>query len=1283
MMRSSNYFCLRYLAFLCLAVWCVLVVWVPVQAQAQAPRGLSELLGHRMALGNPAERRRVVNGMRRIEQGRRQLARGEALRRGLPERWQRPRGGVVELVDWFNGQPLYVASTNVNAGISTGANLLWPAPTSLSGAGVVIGLWDGGAARSSHQEFGGRVVVRDGAPVIDHATHVAGTMAAAGVVAAARGMAGAAQIDSYDWNNDTSEMAARGATVAGEVGRLSLSNHSYGYISGWSYVGSAAVTWEWFGSGATAASVEDDFGRYNSYTQDADALAYNAPYYLMFRSAGNERSDNPVAGQKVVLTTGAAAVAYDAALHPKGDGVYRGGFDSIGFSELAKNVLTVGSVADAVTGGLRDPSKAAVSFFSSWGPTDDGRIKPDVVANGEAVYSTVGVGDAAYGSIGGTSMSTPSACGSAALLIEQFGRLFPGQAMRASTLKSLLIHTATDRGQVGPDYKFGWGLVDVAVASDLIQAAHDVPDQPAMVESALGSVVTVRSHAFTWDGVSPIRATLGWTDPAGVATSTADSRTPRLVNDLNLKVIAPDGSEYRPYVMPFVGTWTQASMDAPATTGVNSTDNTEQVYIPAPPQVGGYQAVVSHTGALTTGSQVYSLILTGAAPSGPTPPSIIAVSPSDGESGAVNLTVYGSSFQAGATVSLTRTGQPRVSGVVVTLNSTAIECTLDVTGLAPGLWNVTVTNPDGLTGELPAGFAVVGTLWGQNFDTPLSGWTAEASVGLSLWSVVDTQSHSPPSSWLAPGPAARGIDTLTSETIDIPAGAASLKLSFWHRYALQEGLDGGVLEFSLDNGAWFEVGNEGAAESIIRGDYPMSLTISGFNPNAWNPLAGRAAWTGDSGANFTEVVVALSDVAKYAGRALRVRWRLATNGSVASPGGWRVDSVRLTGVVVRPPVIVTAAAADVASVTGLTTGLTVTAADDGGVDGLIYTWSATGGDVDRPVVFSDNGSTAARVTTATFAAAGAYVLEVVVRDGDGAMVASRTGLEVVSTPSETVVSPASVTMEYGSSQLFTGVVRDQFGDVPAVAPVLVWSASGGGLVDAGGLFSAAAVGGPFVISAVAGVGGPRGTAEVTVTKAPAAVVLGGLTQTYDGFPKEVTVTTTPLGLPVTVTYAGAAAAPSAFGAYAVVAEVTDPNFTGGATATLTIAGVPLADWQARYFTSAQVAAGAAADGADPDDDGLANFTEYAVGSDPLTFSPSLGGGRDATGVWVAFDRPKDLPDVEYVAETSADLENWTAVPLTVTVDGPVQKVRAFAAAGPTNRRFIQVRFVRKPAPVGP
>ena len=86
----------------------------------------------------------------------------------------------------------------VNAAISTGANLLRTATYELSGAGVTIGLWDGGSARATHQEFGDRVVVMDGSATFDHATHVGGTLLAAGVVAAAHGMAAAATINSYD-----------------------------------------------------------------------------------------------------------------------------------------------------------------------------------------------------------------------------------------------------------------------------------------------------------------------------------------------------------------------------------------------------------------------------------------------------------------------------------------------------------------------------------------------------------------------------------------------------------------------------------------------------------------------------------------------------------------------------------------------------------------------------------------------------------------------------------------------------------------------------------------------------------------------------------------------------------------------------------------------------------------------------------------------------------------------------------------------------------------------------
>nr|MCU0794236.1 S8 family serine peptidase [Opitutaceae bacterium] len=230
-------------------------------------------------------------------------------------------------------------------------------------------------------------------------------------------------------------------------------------------------------------------------------------------------------------------------------------------------MLTVGSVTDAVLNGMRDPSRANASVFSSFGPTDDGRIKPDLVANGDGVYSSLNGSDAAYGTLSGTSMATPNAVGTAALLIEEYARLFPGGAMRSSTLKGLLIHTADDRGLAGPDYKFGWGLINGQAAADLLRdhAAHALKSR--LVEGVLDGASTTRTHEFVWDGTSAIRATLAWTDPAGTDTTTADLRTPRLRNNLEVKVVAPDGSEHLPFVMPFVGTWTQASMDLPATKG--------------------------------------------------------------------------------------------------------------------------------------------------------------------------------------------------------------------------------------------------------------------------------------------------------------------------------------------------------------------------------------------------------------------------------------------------------------------------------------------------------------------------------------------------------------------------------------------------------------------------------------------------------------------------------------------------------------------------------------------
>jgi hypothetical protein len=178
--------------------------------------------------------------------------------------------------------------------------------------------------------------------------------------------------------------------------------------------------------------------------------------------------------------------------------------------------------------------------------------------------------------------------------------------MRASTLKALLIHTADDIGTTGPDYKYGWGLINVKAASDLILAHKASLIAPKMIEGTLTNASKTNTHTFTWDGVSPIRATVCWTDPAGTAQTAADSRTANLKHNLDAKITAPNNSTlYQPYVMPFVGSWTTAAMASPATTGKNNVDNVEQVYVAAPSQAGTYTVTVSLDGTLTTANQTY------------------------------------------------------------------------------------------------------------------------------------------------------------------------------------------------------------------------------------------------------------------------------------------------------------------------------------------------------------------------------------------------------------------------------------------------------------------------------------------------------------------------------------------------------------------------------------------------------------------------------------------------------------------------------------------------------
>ena len=259
--------------------------------------------------------------------------------------------------------------------------------------------WDGGDVRTSHLELIGGVTWADDTftTLSDHSTHVAGTMVGLGAAASARGMAFGATLQAYDWGNDTSEMAAAAAAGA------RISNHSYGYIRGWYFNG---LDWYWYGVPSLSETEDVFFGLYDGSAQSWDQVAYNAPYYLIYKSAGNDRNDTHAGGHYAWL-----GGAWTWTTQARGDDGGALGYDSIGSQGCAKNIMTVGAVYD-VSGGYVSPGSVSMSTFSGWGPTDDGRIKPDIVANGIGLVSSVAGSDTAYSSESGTSMArTTSSAG--------------------------------------------------------------------------------------------------------------------------------------------------------------------------------------------------------------------------------------------------------------------------------------------------------------------------------------------------------------------------------------------------------------------------------------------------------------------------------------------------------------------------------------------------------------------------------------------------------------------------------------------------------------------------------------------------------------------------------------------------------------------------------------------------------------------------------------------------------------------------------------------------------
>ncbi len=552
-----------------------------------------------------ADLQELAQRLQTLHQRDQKSARDWAAQAGVPLRRELPNGKILELQRLGpNGSPLFYLTYNTDAADSVSTDEVWPGGASglsLTGAGLTVGEWDGGAVLVDHPEFEGRATQADGATEIsDHATHVAGTLIAAGNgnYPTARGMAYAANLDAHDWNNDDTEMAAAAASG------LLLSNHSYGIAAGWIYLGGAPPDgWWWIGG---TGDEDPNFGYYDSQSQTWDQIAFNAPYYLIVKAAGNDRWDiGPQPEEEyTIVDQGGNPLSTSTVSRPAD--CAPAGYDCLPTASVAKNILTIGSVEDVIGGynTLAGPASVQISGFSSWGPTDDGRIKPDLVGNGWLLWSTYGQ-NPYYTAALGTSMAAPNVTGSLLLLQQHYENLHgPDQFMTAATLKALAIHTADETGPAdGPDYTYGWGLLNTQKAAELISEADLSSDPPQIIEGTLLNGQTHNYNINVSDSDVTVTATLVWTDPPGTPATplVVDPPDLMLVNDLNLR-ISSAGDTYFPWALD-----PNAPAD-PATQENNDRDNVEQVEISGA-AAGSYTVTVSHDGALTNGQQHYSLIV--------------------------------------------------------------------------------------------------------------------------------------------------------------------------------------------------------------------------------------------------------------------------------------------------------------------------------------------------------------------------------------------------------------------------------------------------------------------------------------------------------------------------------------------------------------------------------------------------------------------------------------------------------------------------------------------------
>ena len=398
----------------------------------------------------------------------------------------------------------------------------------LDGSGIKVGIVDE-ANVYKHYEFSNndRVKFQEVAITSDHATHCCGTVAAYGYNASAKGVAGNTDIYSYSFNNTENSLRQCG------INGYNATNNSYSFIQGWDGNYYYGISYQYYLANYQSGPIKDPrFSQYSIYSRNVDQICNDYPNLFNAFAASNDRDDKYNGGTWYIYNSVSRKwVAMNPATYPPPEA--DGDYDSLGTEACAKNVVAVGATLD---------TSITTASFSNWGPTDDKRIKPELVANGVGVFSTIDTGYTAYASYSGTSMATPFVTG-CAVLIQQFAKEQLGYFPKSHTVKGTLIHGANEYNS-GINAKHGFGLVDMERTMIYLNQVKN--SEALLVNGTMTNSKTVDTYTFNnlVDGSAVI--TLCYNDPYGPAQTTADSTTQVIVNRLSV-YIENNGKYYYPY----------------------------------------------------------------------------------------------------------------------------------------------------------------------------------------------------------------------------------------------------------------------------------------------------------------------------------------------------------------------------------------------------------------------------------------------------------------------------------------------------------------------------------------------------------------------------------------------------------------------------------------------------------------------------------------------------------------------------------------------------------------